>query len=454
MSLDYYRQRRTIAEPVQLDGVGLHTGESSSLDIRPADPGSGVQLTTGSLEDARRVRELSVADSSQRSTNLGFSDGREVWTVEHVLGALYGLGITDLVMVIDGPEMPAMDGSVRDLVRALDDVGTEEFDVHRTLYEVEEPVYYEAGDALLAAYPAAEPVLDVTIAHPDRALEDMVVRWEPGPDSFAEQVASARTFGFADDAEALREQGLAQGAGLENTVVYEETGLHPEQELRFSREPAWHKVLDLLGDLALTERFVAGRIVSHRGGHQLNQKLARHIRERQTPQLEPAPDEAPGGTGNDESSPRPGGSIPASRIRNILPHRYPFLLLDKILHIDNEAETAEAVKNVTINEEFFQGHFPDDPVMPGVLTLEAIAQLGGACILDRPENEGKNTYFMGVDDVKFRQPVRPGDRLLLRVEGRRIGSRSGMMDGYAYVNGELATEGLFKFMLVGEDGAP
>lgn len=441
MDLDYYRSRRTLGGSIEIEGMGLHTGEPVTLRIKPTDAGTGIVFNRVDLDPVKTIhgRTESITDT-ERHTSLG-SNGTEVQTVEHLLAAFYGLGITDAEIDLDGPEVPALDGSSRDFVDQLDEVGLDKLQASRSLRHVEQTVAVSSGDSSLVLFPAPEPVVDYTLSYENPAIGDQFHSFELDPESFRESIASARTYGFKEEVEELLDEGLAQGGSLENALIVDEDGNFVGDTPRLNKEFVRHKILDLLGDLALSGEFMVGRFVAIKGSHSLNASLLEEL------------DESRANRSNGQSPGRASSttdSMPLNveDIREVLPHRYPFLLVDRILSIDYEEATAVGYKNVTINEEYFQGHFPDDPVMPGVLVIEAMAQLGAACILRKPEYEGKNSYFMGLDDVKWRQPVRPGDRVYFEIEGQRMRSRYGLVEGSAYVDGELAAEGLYKFAIV------
>jgi UDP-3-O-[3-hydroxymyristoyl] N-acetylglucosamine deacetylase/3-hydroxyacyl-[acyl-carrier-protein] dehydratase len=438
LNLDYYRTRRTLSEPVEIEGIGLHTGQEITLRICPAGTGGLVFVRVDREPEVAIPARAEFIVDSHRNTTLG-KDETSIRTVEHLLSAFYGLGITDARIELDGGEIPAVDGSARPFVEALDQVGFDELDENRSVHRVEENTVVTIGESSLILAPAPEPKIDYTISYDNPAIGDQFSSVPVDPETFRESVAPARTYGFKEEVEELLDEDLAQGGSLENALIVDEDGNFVGDEPRISKEFVHHKILDLMGDLALSGGFIAGQVIGLMGSHELNASL-----------LEELQIDAPSGT----SDPSKGDSVASSmpldveEIKDVLPHRYPFLLVDRIISIDYEEATAVGFKNVTINEEYFQGHFPEDPVMPGVLVIEAMAQLGAACILRKPKYEGKNSYFMGLDDVKWRKPVRPGDRLYFEIEGQRMRSRYGLVEGKAFVDGELAAEGLYKFAIV------
>lgn len=437
----YYRQRRTLSDSVELDGVGLHTGEEVSVRLEPAESFDGIEFVRTDLDEELRIEpDLDRVVDFPRSTVLG-KDGENIHTVEHLLSALWALGVTDVTVRLDGPEIPAMDGSAEPFVTAIEEVGLETLEGDRPIYRVQEPVFVQSGEQSVAIFPSDTFKISCTVSYDDVDLADQFVATTIEPDRFSKEIAPARTYGFEEEVEELRDRDLAQGGSLDNALVIGEDGKYVGDGPRLENEIARHKILDLVGDLSLVGTFFLGHVVGVKSGHDINVNLARKLAEKT--------EKSPAVVQHKQREIDEEG-LDIEDIKGILPHRYPFLLIDRILMIDNDEYFAQGLKNVTINELFFQGHFPDDPVMPGVLVIEALAQLGAAVILNQPENASKNSYFMGVDDVKWRKPVRPGDQLLLESEAVRFrpGAKMGKMKGEAYVDGELAAEGVFKFALV------
>jgi UDP-3-O-[3-hydroxymyristoyl] N-acetylglucosamine deacetylase/3-hydroxyacyl-[acyl-carrier-protein] dehydratase len=436
----YYKQHRTLDGSVEFSGVGLHTGEETSVELEPASADQGLVFERVDVDSSPRIdASLENVVDYPRSTVLGNGEHR-IHTVEHLLASLFALGISDVTIKVDGPEVPALDGSAAEFCQGIEEVGTRELEEDRPIYRVKEPVFVRADDSSIAILPNESLSVSSTVSYEDREVGDQFVSTTIAPGSFTESIAPARTYGFRDEVEDLLDRDLAQGGSLENALVIEE-GEYLGDGPRIDREMARHKIIDLLGDLALVGTFFVGHVVAVKNGHDMNVNLGRklHDKVKRSPQVI-----------NHRVRNVDEEGLDIDDIKGVLPHRYPFLLLDRILMVDNEEYFAQGLKNVTMNELFFQGHFPDDPVMPGVLVLEAMAQLGAAVILNQPENASKNSYFMGVDDVKWRRPVRPGDQLLLESEALRFrpGAKMGKMKGEAFVDGESAAEGVFKFALV------
>ncbi len=441
MMIDYYRNRRTLDAPFTLEGTGLHTGESVRLTVKPAEAGNGITLRRLDREvPSFRASYKRVVDT-QRHTTVG-RDGATIRTVEHLLAAFFGLGVTDVTVEVDGPEIPVLDGSALPFVEAIDGVGLRELDDTRPVHHPEESYSTTMEENSLVLVPSPSLQIDYTVSYNNPAIGDQFSSLKLTPETFRESIAPARTYGFKEEIEELFEAGLARGGSLDNALIVDEEGNFLGDEPRIEKEFVRHKILDLLGDLALAEQFVAGRIVGVKGSHELNLRLMKELSLDRTGPFETAPGEP-----EEEDAPL-SAPLDIQEIRAILPHRYPLLLVDRVLSIHYDEKTAVGYKNVTFNEEYFQGHFPDDPVMPGVLIIEAMAQLGAVYLLGSPEREIENVYFAGLDDVKWRKPIRPGDRVYFEVESRHMHSRFGQMEGKALVDDELAAEGLIKFAVV------
>ncbi len=411
--------RRTLARRVQVDGVALHTGMQTTVECTPAAPTEGIGVRRSDRTGAPRVaaRPHNVS-ATERRTALGGGDDA-VSTVEHLLAAASALQLDDLTIEVDGPECPILDGSFEPWVRALSDGGIAEQPGDPTIYRVKAPFELSDGDSLYRVEPAADFRLSVTIHWDHPVIGTQSGAWTVTPQSFTGELAPARTFGFESEAKALQAKGLALGGALENVIVVGDDGILGG-ELRWPDEFVRHKTGDLIGDLAL----VGGRLKAHvtaiRPSHQGNVALAQRLlrtAERQGPI-----------------------AMDISRILQVLPHRYPFLLVDRILEVEPDRRIV-GIKNVTINEPFFQGHFPGHPIMPGVLIVEAMAQAGGMLVMDQiPDPEKKVVYFMSLDNVKFRRPVVPGDTLRLEVSLLQNRGRTLRLSGHAYVDGQLAAE--------------
>ncbi len=422
-------KQRTVAREVRLDGIGVHSGAATTLSFHAAAPDTGVRFRRTDLPGCPEVpADLDHVVETDLGTTLGTNEAR-ILTVEHVLAALAAQGIDNVLMDLDGPEPPIRDGSFRDYVEVLDDAGASVQDAPVRLLELRAPVSVrEDGGASYVAVPADDYRVSATIDFEHPAIGRQFGSFELSTESFRAEIAPARTFGFRTDAEAIRARGLAQGASLENTVVLDGTAVMNEQ-LRYPDEFLRHKVGDVVGDLALLGGRILGHIVaerpSHRGNLALARAIAEHVRQAEGRAV-----------------------VDVQQILQYLPHRYPMLLVDRI--IDYEAgKRIVGIKNVTINEPFFQGHFPGHPIMPGVLIIEAMGQVGGLLLMDSVENpEEKVVYFIALDGVRWRRPVRPGDQIVFEIEMLQSRRRVCKMRGVGKVDGNIVAEAEFMARIV------
>ncbi len=365
-----------------------------------------------------------VAFLTERQTQLGDGEAA-LHTVEHVLAAVAGLGLDDLVIEMDGPEPPILDGSAGPYVRALQEAGVAPSAGKAEYLTVAVAFRHEEGGACYEVSPAEGLELDVTIefAHPLVGVQRG--RWVITPETFVRELADARTFGFADEVDVLRARGLIQGASTTNALLLDDSGV-VDNTLRWTDEFVRHKAMDCIGDLALAGKRLQARIVARRPSHRGTVTLVRQLLRRAAKE--------PSVVGIEE-------------IMKVLPHRYPFLLVDRILE-QEDGKRAVGIKNVTINEPFFQGHFPGHPVMPGVLIIEAMAQVGGYVLMGRVKDRAtKVVYFTSLDNVKWRRPVRPGDQLLFEVELTQIRGIAARLKGVARVDGNIVAEAEMSAML-------
>ena len=422
--------RRTTLRPASVSGVGLHLGEQCTLTFVPAESGHGISFRRVDLPGKPSIRvALSEVASTERRTHLGDEHGdRAVHTVEHVLAAVVALGIDDLTIDMDGPEPPILDGSSEPFFRALRGAGVKSNGAPAEYLTLAEPVRIIDGDSVYEAYPADGLRLEVTIEFDHPLIGRQSGAYDVDETVFERELAPARTFGFVREVDSLRAKGLIKGASTANAVVLDESGL-VDATLRWKDEFVRHKALDIVGDLALAGARVQARIVAVRPSHRGTVTLVREI-------VKAATKTAAKGAKKVAKEKR-GYSI--EEIMKVLPHRYPFLLVDRIIEI--EEKRIVGVKNVTINEPFFQGHFPGHPIMPGVLIVEAMAQVGGMLLMGNVEvPESKVVYFMSLDNVKFRKPVHPGDQVVFEVEVSQIRGTVCKMHGVGRVDGEVVVE--------------
>jgi UDP-3-O-[3-hydroxymyristoyl] N-acetylglucosamine deacetylase/3-hydroxyacyl-[acyl-carrier-protein] dehydratase len=412
--------RRTIAKSASLSGVGLHMGRACSLRFVPAEPGVGVRFRRTDVAGRPETRaHVSVAVAAERRTQLGEGEAA-LHTVEHVLAAVVGLNIDDLIIEMDAAEPPIMDGSAEPFRAALIEAGLREHGGTADVLRLAEPVRVVDGESVYVAHPADTFDLEVKIDFPHPMIGVQEGRYLVTPESFARELAPARTFGMLSWVEELHGKGLIQGASADNTIVLDATGV-VGTTLRWTDEFVRHKAMDIVGDLALAGQRVQARISatkpSHRGTVTLVREMLAHARPAQSGR----------------------GMLGIEEIMKILPHRYPFLLVDRI--IEMEEKRVVAIKNVTINEPFFQGHFPGHPIMPGVLIVEAMAQAGGVLLMGTVDDpESKVVYFMSIDNIKFRKPVRPGDQLRFEVDIIQLRGKVCRIAAVAKVDGAVVCE--------------
>ena len=427
------RPQRTVRERGELTGVGLHTGAEATLRVGPAPVHHGVVFIRADLPGAPPVRaDADHLGSRDRRTALVGPGEAEVHTVEHFLACCMGLGIDNLAVELDGPECPGMDGSGQAFCDLLVGLGVVDQDAERRLIEIEAPVAAAgaAGGAVVASPSAGGFFASYTLDYAHPHLGRQTVSLEVTPESFHEEIAPARTFCLASEAEALRAAGLGKGATYENTLVVGDDGVI-DNETRWPDEFARHKLLDLLGDLFLAGADLRAHVHAYRTGHAANLDLVRALLGRREPSapVEPGPP-----------------AMGHQQIRRILPHRYPFLMVDRVLEIEG-FRRAVGVKNVSLNEPYFLGHYPAEPIMPGVMIVEAMAQLGGLLLLHKLELTGKVPVLLSIDRVKFRRAVVPGDQIRLEAETLRLAGSRGRVQCRASVGGRLAAECRLNFAL-------
>lgn len=433
--------QKTIAKEIELKGVGLHTGEKVTVRFKPSMPEGGVNFVRVDIPGRPMVRGhiSKIVDLARSPRRSSIKEGDvEVQTIEHLMAALSGLGIDNIVVELDGEELPGLDGSASGFVEALKAAGIQEQDLPRKFFQVREPIWIEEDDASLVILPGSEFKVSYALSYDHPQLNSQYISLALNRELFEREIAPARTFCLEQEAQGLLERGLGKGANYQNTLVLGERGII-QNKLRFRDEFARHKILDLIGDLYLLGVHLKGHVVAVKSGHPSNLKLLQKIFQQRERWRE-------GGVkAVDYQAVRPQMDVTA--IQKILPHRYPFMLVDKIIELE-EQKRIVGIKNVTINDYFFRGHFPGRPVMPGVLIVEAMAQTAGILILCRKESAGKLAYFMGIDNVRFRKTVVPGDQLVIEVEAVRLKSKTGMVHARSLVEGKLVAEAELMFSLV------
>lgn len=449
----------TVAKSATLTGVGLHTGSRASITFRPAPPDTGVVFIRADMEERPEIKaDIDNVINIDRGTTIG-ADGARVNTVEHLLAAVHGLGIDNVYVEMDGPEPPVGDGSAVSFVEVLQEAGKKEQEAPRRYLEVDETITYSEPErgVDLVVLPSDRFRITFMVDYQNPALGTQYTSMYDLEEEFVSEFAAARTFCFLGEVEDMAERDLIKGGTIENAVVIIDHDVTEEEfkklrdnfdvpddaprrmgevmaggDFRWPNEPVRHKTLDLIGDFALLGMPLKAHVLAARSGHAANVAVVRKLRKFQ----ERKEIELKYQTGKAEK-----GLLDPVAIQRIMPHRYPFLLVDRILELVPR-ERVVALKNVTINEEFFIGHFPGAPVMPGVLVVEAMAQTGGILLLqtiDDPDNS--LVYFMGIDKVRFRRPVMPGDQLRLEAELLKRKGRTCKLLTRAYVDGQLVAEG-------------
>lgn len=431
------RMQKTISGVVEFSGVGLHTGEKTTLRCKPAEPNTGVVFIRTDLPGAPRVpAHIDYFLDYPRRTSLRRQEA-EVQTVEHFLASLKGLGIDNLETEIDGVELPAMDGSPKEFFNALKSSGVIEQKAQKPVFVLKETVSLYEDDASIVAMPSADGMLSIsyTLDYNKPFFPPQHLAVKLSEESFARELSGARTFCLHEEAEELRRSGLGRGANTENTLVIGEDGV-VDNQYRYDNECVRHKVVDMVGDFFLAGIDLSAHIVALKSGHGLNirliEKILDIVEERERAK---------------ERSLTGATEMDIRQIQKILPHRYPFILVDKIVELESNRR-AVGIKNVTFNEHFFQGHFPGQPVMPAVLQIEAMAQVGGMLLLRKMENINKLAFILSVDKVKFRKTVVPGDQLRIEAEAVRVKSRTGEVKAVATVEDKVVSEAYIRFMLV------
>jgi len=402
-------KQRTIQKEVSIRGKALHTGKDVTLTLKPAPENTGIVFRRVDLYGKPEVRplvDLVLGAEMQRQTTVE-QNHIKLHTIEHVNSALNGMGIDNCFVEMNESEPPILDGSARPYVLLIQEAGIVEQGAERKYFELKEPVSVTDGNRSVIALPHDGLRITCTSAD-DRGVHTQHLTVDISPEIYEAFIAPARTFTIYEDIEPLLKQGLIQGGSLDSAIVIRGDKIISKEPLRFKDEFVRHKIMDLIGDIVLLGAPIKAHIVAVRTGHALNAKLTAKIRQQMlspkkkaseiTPKIVVSPD---------------ANSLNIRQILNLVPHRYPFALVDRVLDIDHENQEITAVKNVTLNEPFFQGHFPGNPVMPGVLQLEAMAQVSGLLLLSKSSIEGKVCFFMSADKVKFRKPVTPGDRVII-----------------------------------------
>jgi UDP-3-O-[3-hydroxymyristoyl] N-acetylglucosamine deacetylase/3-hydroxyacyl-[acyl-carrier-protein] dehydratase len=433
-------KQRTLATSSSLTGTSLHTGEQVTLTLHPAPVGHGFKFRRKDLPDEPLIdAHVSRVKTVERATTL-VEGNAKIHTVEHVLSALTGLGVDNCLIEMDANEPPIGDGSAAAYVATIRQAGIVEQDAPRRYFAPTAPIHVETKEgSILTVIPDDKFRISCTQVGPDGRFTQFL-SCEITPEFYEKEIAPARTFVFYEDVKPLMDKGLIRGGSLENAIVARGESVLSKEPLRFPDEFVRHKILDIVGDLSLSGRPLKGHIIAVKPGHGPNAELTRALVKgfAEAAAIAPVPKAAP--------IPASASVLDINQIMAILPHRYPFLLVDRVIEL--EELRAVGVKSVTINEPFFQGHFPGHPVMPGVLQVEAMAQVASIVMMRRTENAGKIGYFMSADEVKFRKPVVPGDTLFIECDMISAKRKLGKAACKCLVNGEVVSEGILLFGIV------
>jgi len=431
--------QHTLAGPATLEGTSLHTGQKVTLTLKPAPEGHGFKFRRIDLPDQPFINaDVDKVQTVERATTLA-EGSVKVHTVEHVISALVGMGIDNALIEMDANEPPIGDGSSRPFVQLIKKVGLVAQSAPRKVWEIREPIHLETGDGtLITIVPCKAFKVSVTNVGPEGRFTQYFST-EVNPATYEKEICAARTFVYYEDVKPLLDKGLIKGGSLESAVVIRGNEIMSKEPMRFSNEFARHKALDLIGDLMLSGIRIYGHVIAVKPGHGPNTQMAALLKAQYAKMrsMVPAAVKIPDGE----------SVLDIHEVLKILPHRYPFLMIDRVVDCLGDSKCT-AVKNVTINEPYFAGHFPGHPIMPGVLQLEAMAQVSSVLMLRKPENSGKIGYFMSADNVKWRRPVLPGDTLFIESEIIKTRGSIGQTRCRCLVNGEVVSEAELKFALM------
>lgn len=442
-------KQTTIEKEFSIEGVGLHTGNKSKMVFKPAEKNTGIHFIRVDLPNKPDIK----ADWNSLSTGVAIrgttiqSGDVQIHTIEHILSACFALEIDNLIIEIDNNEPPIMDGSAKVIAQKIMESGIKELDADKDFYTLKEPVTFISGNTKIVAYPSDKLEIDCTIGYDHPFLSNQQAKFEITRESYLNDIAPARTFCFDFEIEALQSNGLARGGSLDNAIVIGPSGIYNKEPLRFDNEFVRHKILDLIGDISLAGKPIKAKLVAEKPGHKSNvsfikEFVSKAVIDKGEPKVEvPKKEEQ---VVSDEKV----TVFNSAEIQKIIPHRFPILMIDRVKLIGAGDKKAIGYKCVSGNEPFFQGHFPGQPIMPGVLIVEAMAQTSCVMFLSRPALRNCLAYFMGIDKVKFRKTVIPGDMLELKVEVIRDSGRKGKVRGEAFVDGKLVTEAEFMFIIV------
>ena len=435
-------KQRSILREASIKGKALHTGEEVNLTLKPAPANHGIVFRRVDLYGKPELKpNVALVSELVRSTTIS-SGHTKIHTIEHVLSALNGMAVDNVVIEMDASEPPILDGSAKHYVNLIQEAEPVELDDEREVIELTEPVSVTSGSSSIIALPYDGFKVTCTSAD-DRGIHTQHVSLEIDPESYVAQIAPARTFTIYEDIEELLKLGKIQGGSLDSAIVIKGDKILSKEPLRFKDEFARHKILDVVGDITLLGKPLKAHIVAVRTGHALNAQLCQAIiKSLEKPKVEAKRKSGPQQVLPDETE------LDIRRILDTLPHRYPFVMLDRVIEIADEGKRLVAIKNVTINEPYFMGHFPGQPVMPGVLQVEAMAQAAGILMLRRISSENKIAFFMSCDKVKFRRAVVPGDQVVIEVAlTKNRGNKIGVAEGTCKVNDKVVSSAELMFTI-------
>jgi UDP-3-O-[3-hydroxymyristoyl] N-acetylglucosamine deacetylase/3-hydroxyacyl-[acyl-carrier-protein] dehydratase len=434
-----FPHQQTLAKSASLKGTSLHTGEEVSVTLKPAPIDHGIKFKRVDLPDEPTVEaRIENVRLVERATTLAEGNVK-VHTVEHLLSALHGMGVDNAVVEMNGNEMPIADGSARAYVELIKKCGLQEQSAFAKVFEIRDTLHIETkSGSLLILVPDERFRISCTQVGPEGRFTQYYST-EITPETYEKEIAQARTFVFFEDVKPLLDKGLIRGGSLETAIVIRGDSLMSKEPLRYPDEFVRHKILDVVGDLFLAGCRIRGHVIAVKPGHAANSELTKAISKRYAQMLAMVPPQV---------IPRGSAVMDVTDVQAVLPHRFPFLLVDRILAFEGENKII-GMKSVTINEPYFQGHFPGHPVMPGVLQLEAMAQVASILMSKRTSLSGIG-YFMSADEVKFRKPVHPGDTLIIEGELLRAKATIAQASCRCLVNGEVTSEAILMFAYVAQ----
>jgi UDP-3-O-[3-hydroxymyristoyl] N-acetylglucosamine deacetylase/3-hydroxyacyl-[acyl-carrier-protein] dehydratase len=438
--------QQTLNRPASFSGIGLHSGNRVNMTILPAPANSGVRFRRMDLDGKPEIEaRIENVSETTRSTTLAKGNVK-IHTVEHVLAALAGYGIDNAIIELDANEPPIADGSSREFCKIIQAAGIVAQPEKREFFAPTEPIELRVGDTMMTIFPDENFKITCTSADKGGRFTQFYST-EVTPKTWEKELAHARTFCFYEEIEHLIKNNLIKGGSLANAIVIREDAVLTTEPLRYPEEFVRHKMLDIVGDLSLLGRPIRGHVIAVRPGHAGNCELARKILEQVSRPMRAAQTFAPPPSAKPAPEPLPAadGAMSIEELMKFLPHRPPMLLVDRILKIDGNKIVG--IKNVTMNEPFFPGHFPGHPIMPGVLQLEAMAQVAGVLLLKIIKAANQVAYFMAADNVKWRKPVVPGDVLVIEIELLKARGKIGKAQGICKVDGEIVSEAEITFML-------